>query len=763
MQTKSVTFSIHFDTVQPSGFRLLPQWVARAQGRAVAGDPSWVAAKAMLDANLPKLLNLGAYQGSWLTWATEYAMGYVCAKAVNDATRADQYARKAVAIALSAVRDYQKGGEVSRQFLTLADGTSKVFTLPDPAASILASVNVFTTPASWKAIVRGAAATDSVDYYAQFIAVSDTPGGPTYTQGTDWKHSGDYGNDQILWIAGGRQPVKGATYYVQEATLFANVAPFTRTGNVVTLNTLPAANTAVFAEYVRTDYSQTGAGTGGLNSAFIDSGGYAARYLGKAVASVLDWCAGHPVLEANRAELSSVLAKWCDWLTANGYYHTSIQSNYGAGEYLSKVCAATVLAGTPNGDRLKSEVLAFRTATVLPQLAQLAGGFWPEGWNYGAMAADGLLFAAEAMRQAGWIDGVAERAFASDVCEHLVYASPAPGVIISAGDFYNVPAPIPPSEYQNLFAVSADPLKGGLLGPQPLPVGWKAMSYPPLPAPQPKPTLLSKSGAGLTIARTGWTSTDLWAYKLAGNLIAADHQQYAAGHVELWRGSDVLLANGVSYTGNQYPNSKCQSSNTLIADANGDTNVQTYRFNQGQWYGTPGVKLLAFSDDGDLCHVATDCTPSYSHNQHPGDGGPLAKWVRHKLLVRSLGAVIVTDLLTMKQAAYYREQRWHVSPGVVSLIGNAFAITRGASALSGVILSGQPLTVSQTTVTGNGYTVPQLRFVGPTSTAFVGVFQAGASGATFPTPAYWTDGVREGCTLAGRRFAFDGSGGMMVV
>jgi hypothetical protein len=251
---------------------------------------------------------------------------------------------------------------------------------------------------------------------------------------------------------------------------------------------------------------------------------------------------------------------------------------------------------------------------------------------------------------------------------------------------------------------------------------------------------------------------------LAGNLLACDHQQFAAGHVEIWRGPDALLPSSMLYTEMQNPNFKSQVSNVLVVDTNGVPNVQTYPFNQGSWYGTPGIITLAQTDDGDLCHTAADCRASYSWNQKPGDGGPLLKWVRHFLLIRSLNAVVVTDFLTMKSAAYYREQRWHPSPGAVSLTGDSFTVDRGTSRLVGQVLSGQPLTVSQSSVTGNGYTVPQLRFVGPAvaSMAFVGVFQVGPAGATFSPLAYWTDGTKEGCVIGNRTFAFDAAGGMTV-
>jgi hypothetical protein len=463
-----------------------------------------------------------------------------------------------------------------------------------------------------------------------------------------------------------------------------------------------------------------------------------------------------------------MLVRWCDWLTANGYFRTSIQSNYGVGHYLTKACAAVVLAGTPDGDRLKAEVLAYRTATTLPQLAQLAGGFWPEGWNYGALAGDGLLIAAEVKKQAGWIDGLAEKAWIGDVCEHLRVASSAPGIVISAGDYYATPAPMPGGEYLYLYAALADPVKGGKLASQGvLPAGWKALSYPPLPSVQPAPgTSRFAAATGLTLARSGYTPSDSWGYFLAGNLLSCDHQQGAPGHFELWRGPDPLIPNCISYSKLQTPSQKTTQSNTLVADANGNTTYQVYRFNQAFWYGTPGVVTLAQTDDGDIVHTATDCKASYSTNLAWGGGGPLSKWVRHFVLVRSLAAVLVVDFLTVKDQTFYKEFRLHVSPGPLTVTGTSFTIDRGASRLSGVVLSGQPLTVTQAQVAADPgpATVPQLRFIGPAvaTMAFVGVFQAGPTGATFPVPAYWTDGVAEGCLLAGRRFSFDGLGGFIV-
>src|SRR5207245_10119306 len=124
---------------------------------------------------------------------------------------------------------------------------------------------------------------------------------------------------------------------------------------------------------------------------------YSSRYLGKHLAMGLDWLDGYAGFKPDfQAEVRAMLVRWSDFIRDNGYYANSPASNYGAGSYVSRVMTALALARRhPAGPRLLAEVVAWRHKYVLPALtddtASLKGGFWPEGWSYGVLAAQNLL------------------------------------------------------------------------------------------------------------------------------------------------------------------------------------------------------------------------------------------------------------------------------------------------------------------------------------------------------------------------------------
>src|SRR5262249_10273536 len=151
------------------------------------------------------------------------------------------------------------------------------------------SVDVYVGPVTVQTVVHGQTnGQDPVDWYETFVKVSNTPNGPAnYTQGVDWTHNPNYPNNMIDWSKGSaNQPAAGATYYVTEAPAIASrPVAFTLKGNQVVLATAPAANQAVFVEYVygthsadgsSLAYQQTSEGGGGFNNIFVDSG-YSAR------------------------------------------------------------------------------------------------------------------------------------------------------------------------------------------------------------------------------------------------------------------------------------------------------------------------------------------------------------------------------------------------------------------------------------------------------------------------------------------------------
>ena len=202
---------------------------------------------------------------------------------------------------------------------------------------------------------------DDVGYYSHIIKVSGTSdGAPAYTDGADWVHRGMASNNEIDWSPPGNEPAPGSTYYVTRAsTCAATPAPaYTLAGHSITFSSPPPSNKAVFVVYIHGThsddgstlaYQQTGAGDGGFNSIYIDDG-YTSRYLGKHMAMGIDWLDGYVGLSSTlRQQVMNLLVQWSDYYRDYGYYNNSIQSNYGAGAYVSRMMTALARRAAPRG------------------------------------------------------------------------------------------------------------------------------------------------------------------------------------------------------------------------------------------------------------------------------------------------------------------------------------------------------------------------------------------------------------------------------
>src|SRR6266700_2720685 len=619
--TEAGSYSANIAVVPPSsGVKLLPSFVAQA--KAKIGTPQGQAFKAQLDASLPKLLGFetAAYEGSHLAYIADYALGYQCLKD-SDPLISSNYADKAIALMKSALNDYQRGLWVEMQYLARGDGSATTFTIPN-ADFNPATLKVFFSTVTPKAVVRGSTDTDAVDYYQRFLKVSNTPDGPAnYIEGTDWRYSGDQPNSVIQWLSGGNQPLVGETYYVSEtsASGIGPVGGYTVNGSTITFATPPDANQVVWVAYLygsHSDdgstlaYQQTSAGDGGFNSILIDTT-YTSRYLGKYMALGLDWLDGYVGFSAAlKAEAIDLLKQWFNWLSANGYHYSSPASNYGAGSYCSQVFTALALQGRDaDAPAMLSQMLTYRTANFLPllqnQTASLVGGFWAEGWNYGPLATQNILHASLALEDAGQLTATAERAWASDVVKHLVEASPTPSTMYNGGDWYAYPAPFPGKDmFVTLSAVADDTAPksyaneilqnyAGTLSANTWDLFFRDPSATTANWTNDLPLQWFAGGTGLLTARSDWGSNPTWIAFQLGNLLGADHQTYTPGQFQIQRGCDDLLVNATSIGEEQTPPKKSFYGNTLVVDDNGE-GVQNYRYSMRVWYGTHGVTVTAY-------------------------------------------------------------------------------------------------------------------------------------------------------------------------
>jgi hypothetical protein len=387
---------------------------------AIPGRANWPGFKSFIDTYLGQVLGPGNYQGSELPLIASYALGYNVLKG-SDQNTAYNYADKAIGLMESDLRDYQKGGAIALQFIARGDGSTKTFLLPF-ADMIPGSQQVFFVLAYPYPTTRQSGDVDEGPVVGPFLKISNTPDGTVdYIQNVDWQRNDSDNAWEIRWLTPNR-PAPGATYYVTacdnvNTVSFQDPSTYSISGSNLTFTTAPPADQGVTIQCMHgtrnigagtSAFQQTHEGTGGFNSIYIDTT-YTSRYLGKYLALGLDWLDDYPGLTADlKSRASTMLVRWSDYVRDFGYFSYSPASNYGAGGYCSRVFTALYLRNRDpvNGPRLISEVLAWRTANVLPLLTgsvqpSYQGGNWQEGWNYGAMSTWNLQLSAKALEEAG--------------------------------------------------------------------------------------------------------------------------------------------------------------------------------------------------------------------------------------------------------------------------------------------------------------------------------------------------------------------------
>jgi hypothetical protein len=701
--------------------------------KALANDPQWTTLKGDLDVNLNSVINRGEYQGSHLTWLSNYALGYQVLKD-SDPTTAAKYADKAIGIMQNTLTGYLKSGQETRQFLGRGDGVTKTFTLPDNAN--IADLRVYLSNITTVPVVHSNLHGEdpSAQYYSTFIKVSNTNDGTAdYAMNTDWKHSSN-SNQNVDWSMGGLEPAQGATYYLTLASLGGTNTSVTLVGNQITFATAPAINKAILVEYIygahagdcsTLAYQTTNANDGGFDSIIIDTT-YPSRYLGKHMAMAYDWLYDYPCFSSPaKAQTESMLIRWSDYVRDNGYLKNSIGSNYAAGGYVSRMLTAVALENRSTASaRLKSEMQSYHNNYVTPLfvepangIATLKGGYWDEGWNYGPLAIRNIIIAAKAFEIASWgiIDG--EKSWSDEVIKALLTDQSIQASIYPGGDIYAWPMPFP---NKILLAVLANVNSDATLKSYAnwaiqnyassfaSDEGWENLIFHDTAAVAVNwgnnlPLQYLSTGVGHASIRKDWNYNSTWLGFLAGNIHNADHQD-AQGILSISRGADDLLPLMTSKAQAQSFQDKSKYGN-LVAIDDGGAGEQNYRYAQGIWYGNPGVRMLNFEGDAEYSYAKGDYAAAY--NKAGTVLSPATELMRSIFYLRNHDYVFIQDKATTTHANYLKQLQWHFL-SAPTINGNSWIETVGSSKLFAATFSDSALSTSLNSVTINTTTVPQI-------------------------------------------------------
>ena len=130
--------------------------------------------------------------------------------------------------------------------------------------------------------------------------------------------------------------------------------------------------------------------------------GYGVRYYAAGMSIGYDWL--YPALGTSlRKRVATAIERWLGDFERAGFERQFPQGNYFAGYYAAKAYAGIALSGdTAGGATLLADWRdRIQSGLVQPYYAaNLAGGGWPEGWNYGPIAGLNMSLPALAARTA---------------------------------------------------------------------------------------------------------------------------------------------------------------------------------------------------------------------------------------------------------------------------------------------------------------------------------------------------------------------------
>lgn len=315
------------------------------------------------------------------------------------------------------------------------------------------------------------------------------------------------------------------------------------------------AQTAIkFMTALLDDENELGDGKGGDGVVAHDDG-FPIRMVGPWTAIAYDWLYDQLSPEL-RAKAEGRWRAWLAWYRDKGYRKDSPGTNYHAG-YLF---AATMIALATGDDKAIEPMWAKDMAVAFTDDGVLAGGAWPEGWQYGPLSVAEISFAARALRQAGvavkmgdWLDQLfkvhvygltpSDRVFPGGDTEEekSAYLDPNPLVLdaVAFGDASPDDKRWARGELSRLKLVDVDWLVFDALA---------AVGDKPQLAPRASwPTSYFATAVRRLYARASWNPDSVWFVTECSPTLDVDHRMANAGNFALSRGRDEVIVDPSPY------------------------------------------------------------------------------------------------------------------------------------------------------------------------------------------------------------------------
>jgi hypothetical protein len=438
------------------------------------------------------------------------------------------------------------------------------------------------------------------------------------------------------------------------------------------------------------DYQTVGDGAGGDDVVTHDSG-YAVRTFAPYSAIAYDWLHDAPgVTEELRAHARGRFAAWIDYYSTSGYLRDMPGANYQAGYLFAATLVAIAEGGEAGaaGDAHWSTVVdSIWRKDMVPALAQggvLAGGDWPEGWQYGDLSVLEYALAGRALIDSGeelpglaaWTDALVLR-FAHGL-------TPLTRTVYTAGDVEDESVNIQPGNGPLLAALAGPGGERTRAWARKLNRELELENENPLfdalalardgaeaALPADLPTHHLADGAGNFYARGGWDQETLWSVFQCSRRVVDDHQHNNAGNWVLTRGPDDLVVDP-----SPYGTLSSLTGNAPAVDTN--SLPDGYSPSQGYW-GEATRMTWARQVKSGVAAARCDYADQFRRTDVPSD---VAVALRDFVLLPDgdAGAVVLVDRVVTgdsARSAYLRVR----TPGELGLSDNRASAVLGESAL----------------------------------------------------------------------------------
>lgn len=695
-----------------------------------AGGAAWDAQKQFCDSNLNSIISPDYAGWGWHDAAVSYSTCYQVAKMQGDSGSAQEYAKKAVALAIVLARHHNFGTPSGTdQPLGLTDGARTTWSLPF-APMIPAQVGVRLVATRVISRTRSAEGSDSLETFAPIMKVAATAGGPAAYAPSDYelRYRDGYEVWRLAW-PGANKPATGSAYYVTvadgAATTVNSGFTINATNLTITFNVPPAANQVLMVSYLGTAYEQTGNGLGGVNGVQPDGPGYPMRTFNPGLAQIYDALLDSPLLTPSlRTEFYGVMNKQVEWCKNYCYENDGTGGNVGNYFIRGLLGGTFATAYATDGDNPLASELKSQANTLLAQMYEgvvkfLPGGYGPQGQYANGTTSDILEFLS-LYRDITGLDLASRLDWTNHVVPATIHGTkPDLATFYDGGDWDELPAAPLIVGMQGFLQHQPDhanaPFARKLVeesGETPASSGTVTDYRASFP--------LSYFGHGSPFyARSNWTSNAIWMSLTSNDTGSVVHQHRDAGHFTINRGGDYLVKDGggYDYTETLYHN-------TLLVDdrnINGYDPVLVYPPSQG-WWGRD-AQLTKHADAGTHAYGQADFADAYVNND--GERNSVTRALRSIVFFRP-GTFVVFDQIEVAHPEIRRTFNVNFGGMLTNAGAGIWSTTVGQSRLFLQSLLNNATPVVSQLAGGNGLTSTNFQetLSGDVGNVFLHLFQA---------------------------------------